>query len=341
MSKKEGRAKQIIKPIIIILAVIIYCVGAYAIIYPRAKIEIQEKNSFIEAESFLENVTEEHSKYEGCLESAQAAGMLTDGINEEVLRSLQLDIPYAELLSAMIAYNQEIYQNRQVNFSDAWSYAAQRFDLAQYGVQDGVVAVVDIPALEASFPVYLGATAEHMSMGLAQLTETSMPIGGKNTNCVLAGHRGWNNGKYLKDIEKVQLGDIITVTNLWYEMKYEVVDIKIIIPNDIQEVLIQDGRDLLTISTCHPYGSGGRYRYLVICERVEDKDLSTQIVIEDSSTLPINEQVQEIKQPVYISYFSSEKEILFDDIVFYVGVALIVLFPITSAIILLYRRRKK
>lgn len=339
MQKREGQAKRVVKIIVVIFAIAAYLAGAYAVIYPHAKIYIKEKESHIEAESFLENITVEHSEYEEEIKAAQETGA-ADGVDLDMLDSLSLKIPHADLLSAMVKYNQEIYQNRQVDFKDAWSYAAQKFNLNEYGIYDEVVAVIDIPALESSFPIYLGATAEHMSKGLAQLTETSMPIGGRNTNCVLAGHRGWDNGKYLKDIEKVQLGDIITVTNLWYKMEYEVVEIKIIVPNDIQEVLIQDGRDLITISTCHPYGSGGLYRYLVICERVKE-DPSTQIIIEDNNTIPSSEKTEEIKPPVYIAYFSSEDEILFDDIVFYVGVGLIILLPIVVAIAVLKNRRKR
>lgn len=340
MQKRKGQAKRIIKIIVVILAIAAYLAGAYVVVYPHARILLKEQESHMEAESFLENIEVGHSEYEEGIREVQKAGAVADGIDLDMLNSPNLKVPYADLLSAMVEYNQEIYQNRQADFKDAWSYTAQRFDLEEYGIHDEVVAVIDIPALESSFPIYLGATAEHMSKGLAQLTETSMPIGGRNTNCVLAGHRGWDNGKYLKDIEKVQLGDIITVTNLWYEMKYEVVEIKIIVPNDIQEVLIQDGRDLITISTCHPYGSGGLYRYLVICERVKE-DPSTQIIIEDNNTLPSSEKTEEIKPPVYIAYFSSEDEILFDDIVFYVGVGLIILLPIVVALTVLKNRRKK
>ena len=59
----------------------------------------------------------------------------------------------------------------------------------------------------------------------------------------------------------------MTVTNLWEELTYRVSEIKIIYPNEVEEILIQSGRELLTLLTCHPYASGGKQRYLVICER--------------------------------------------------------------------------
>jgi sortase A len=60
----------------------------------------------------------------------------------------------------------------------------------------------------------------------------------------------------------------VTITNLWETLTYKVVEIKIIYPYEVEQILIQDGRELLTLLTCHPYASGGRQRYLVFCERV-------------------------------------------------------------------------
>lgn len=58
------------------------------------------------------------------------------------------------------------------------------------------------------------------------------------------------------------------LTNLWETMTYTVSDIQIILPHEVDKIKIQQGRDLLTLLTCHPYASGGRQRYVVCCERV-------------------------------------------------------------------------
>ena len=106
-----------------------------------------------------------------------------------------------------------------------------------------------------------------MADGAANLSQTSLPIGGENTNSVIAGHRGYGGASYFRYIDKLQIGDTVTVTNLWEELTYRVSEIKIIYPNEVEEILIQPGRELLTLLTCHPYASGGKQRYLVICER--------------------------------------------------------------------------
>lgn len=95
-----------------------------------------------------------------------------------------------------------------------------------------------------------------------------MPIGGINTNCVLAGHRGWYGALFFRHIELLEIGDVVLITNFWETLRYTVSEIKVIEPDAIDEILIQPGRDLVTLLTCHPYGSGGRYRYVVYCEHM-------------------------------------------------------------------------
>ena len=174
---------------------------------------------------------------------------------------------HQDLLDAMREYNRRIYEENQIGLCDAWSYQTPSFDLAAYGIEDGVVGVVYIPALEVELPIYLGANSENMAKGAVHLSQTSLPIGGENTNAVIAAHRGWYDAAYFRYIEKLRPGDRITVTNLWETLTYEVTGIKIIDPNDVDEILIQPGKDMVTLLTCHPYASGGRQRYVVYCER--------------------------------------------------------------------------
>ena len=176
---------------------------------------------------------------------------------------------YTELLAAIRAYNEQIYREGQAGLTDAWAYQKPSFELAEYGIDDGVIGVLSIPSIDLEMPIYLGATYEHMAAGAAHLSQTSLPIGGVNTNCVIAGHRGWKGAAYFLYLDRVQPGDTVTVTNLWETLTYTVREIRVIEPNDIADILIQPGRELLTLLTCHPYASGGRYRLVLYCERDE------------------------------------------------------------------------
>ena len=175
--------------------------------------------------------------------------------------------PYGELYAAMEEYNERIYAEKQRGLSDPWAYEAAGIDLSSYGLEDDIIAVLSVPAMELEMPVYMGASYDNMALGAAVLGQTSLPIGGSNTNCVIAGHRGWNGAAYFLNIDKLRVGDELSITNLWETMDYTVSEIRIIEPNDIDQILIQEGRELLTLMSCHPYASGGRYRYLVFCER--------------------------------------------------------------------------
>lgn len=176
---------------------------------------------------------------------------------------------YPDLLEDMIAYNEMIFTNGQSDLSSPLAYEQPSFILADYGLQSEIIGVVSIPKLEIKLPIYLGATSSHINNGVAHMSQTSLPIGGNNTNCVIAGHRGWDGALFFRYITDLEYGDLVTVTNLWETLTYQVVEVKIIEPHEVEQILIRPGRDLVTLLTCHPYASGGKQRYLVICERTE------------------------------------------------------------------------
>ena len=187
---------------------------------------------------------------------------------------------YPELYDAFLAYNQQLFAQGQSGLKDPFAYETPAFDLTGYGLPDDVIAALWIPRLDLELPVYLGANAANMARGGALLGQTSMPLGGENTNTVLAAHRGYYGAEMLRNVQQIQVGDKIQLTTPWDTLIYRVAELKIIDPADISSVLIQPGRDLLTLSTCHPYTQNYQ-RYLVIAERdpdaaVTDKDTDLQ-----------------------------------------------------------------
>lgn len=197
----------------------------------------------------------------------------TDNALRPFTNPLKLQL-FPDLYLALKKYNEEIYQNGQKGLSDPWAYQVPAIEIPGFDINKTPIGILTIPKLEFKQPIYIGATASHLEAGVAQLAISSMPIGGTNTNSVLAGHRGWKGAPYLRYIDKLEIGDEIIVTNFWESMIYRVEEIRIIAPHEAENILIQPGRDLVTILTCHPYGTGGRQRILVICERV----LETQML---------------------------------------------------------------
>ena len=183
---------------------------------------------------------------------------------------------YPELYDAFLAYNQQLFAQGQSGLKDPFAYETPAFDLTGYGLPDDVIAALWIPRLDLELPVYLGANAANMARGGALLGQTSMPLGGENTNTVIAAHRGYYGAEMLRNVQQIQIGDKITMTTPWDTLVYRVCELKIIQPDDINAVLIRPGRDLLTLTTCHPYTQNTQ-RYPVIAERDPDAEAATHV----------------------------------------------------------------
>ena len=194
---------------------------------------------------------------------------------------------HQDLREAMEAYNLQLSQD-QSGLDSVGSYEAPGLNLEDYGMEaDDAVGYVEIPAMDVTLPLYLGASRAHMNDGATVLGQTSMPIGGISTNCVIAAHRGWNGKAMFRDVELLQEGDLVYLTNLWETLTYQVTGISIIWPDEVEAVAIQPSQDMVTLLTCHPY-IVGTHRYLVYCQRVE-QDTSVQ---EPAVTTPNIQQTQ-------------------------------------------------
>lgn len=242
-----------IKVFIVVLMVILFVVGLLFAIYPYIQGTVVDAQLDQQAQQFIEHLK---------VQSEDPTAPCEPVIEAD-------DVPYAELLQAMQDYNQRIWKEKQEGLCDPWAYQQPSFALDKYGLENEIFGVISIPVLELDMPLYLGATYQHMADGAAHLSQTSIPIGGKNTNAVIAGHRGWGGASYFRYVTELKPGDEIIITNLWETLTYRVADTQIILPYEVDQILIQEERDLLTLLTCHPYASGGKQRYLVICERAE------------------------------------------------------------------------
>ena len=188
----------------------------------------------------------------------------------EKTEEVQEVIPYAQLYEDMQFYNRQLYLFKQNKLDSKSAYELSQFTLTDYGLPDEKFGIITIPKMDLEMPLFLGASEENMAAGAAVLSQTSIPLGGNNSNAVIAGHRGYSGYPYFKEIELLEAGDEVTITNIWGTLTYRVIEIKIISPNDVNAILIQKDRDMITLLTCHPYASGGKYRYLVFCDRVEE-----------------------------------------------------------------------
>lgn len=254
---------ETLKYLVLILMILVFLSGLGILLYPYIQGYLVDRQIERTAEEFLSRVeTAPISPY-------PSESQLDQDTPSDSPEPTGPDT-YTDLWRDMVDYNKEIYINGQKGLDCKLAYEGPSFILADYGLESEVFAVISIPALELEMPVFLGANYRHMADGAAILSQTSIPIGGKNTNCIIAGHRGWGGASYFRYVDKLQPGDEVIITNLWEALQYRVAEIQIIQPNEVEQILIKPGQELVTLLTCHPYASGGRQRYLVICERVDE-----------------------------------------------------------------------
>lgn len=199
-------------------------------------------------------ISGEVAKFEKEIELLKDQTTETDNLNLEELRKV------------MEEYNKDLLVNGQ-EISDPFSFQKLDFDMRSYGIENNIVAEIKIDRLNLKVPIYLGATEENLNKGLAHLSHTSLPLGEETSNVVVAGHRGLIRHKMFRHLDKLQQGDEIIITNFWEELKYKVIKYEIISPDEVSKVLIQEGKDMITLITCHPFRVNTQ-RLVVYCERI-------------------------------------------------------------------------
>lgn len=225
------------RKILIIISIIFMIIGITLFCFPHISNFIYEQGVERDREEFVEKILQSE--------------------NEEILDKLYKDLQEK---------NQKLYEDMQNNLVDPFSYEQPAIDLSEYGIYNNVIGYINIPKMNVELPILLGANSANMLKGAVHLTETSYPIGGINTNSVIAGHRGYGRATLFRHIEKLEIGDEIYIKNFKEELTYVVYDIKIIEPDDVSELKVQDGEDIITLITCHPYRVNS-HRYIVKAKR--------------------------------------------------------------------------
>lgn len=134
-----------------------------------------------------------------------------------------------------------------------------------------VMCLVDIPAIGCSLPVYHGVDDAVLQVAVGHIEGSSLPVGGKSTHCALSGHRGLPSARLFSDLDKLVEGDVFMLRTLGKTLTYEVDQIRVVLPDELRDLQIQEGKDLCTLVTCTPYGINS-HRLLVRGHRIENLD---------------------------------------------------------------------
>ena len=131
----------------------------------------------------------------------------------------------------------------------------------------GVMAYIDIPKINVYLPVQHGTGAETLERSVGHVVGTSLPVGGSSTHAVLSAHSGMASSKLFSDIDQLEKGDTFYIHVLGEVLAYEVDNINTVLPTDTSLLQIEDGKDLVTLVTCTPFGIN-THRLLVRGHRV-------------------------------------------------------------------------
>ncbi len=134
---------------------------------------------------------------------------------------------------------------------------------------DSVMGTITIPAIGVYLPIYHGTDETVLAVGAGHLEGTSLPVGGQGTHTVITGHRGLPSAKLFTDLDSLAEGDYVVLKVFGEELTYQLDQIRIVLPEEIDDILIEPEKDLLTLVTCTPYGVN-THRMLLTGHRVEN-----------------------------------------------------------------------
>ena len=135
----------------------------------------------------------------------------------------------------------------------------------------GIMGYIDIDEIGVELPIYHGTDPSVLNVAVGHLEGTSLPVGGVGTHCVLSAHRGLPSARLFTDLDRLKVGDTFTLTVLNRLLTYQVDQVLIVEPEQVEALAIDPNEDYCTLVTCTPYGINS-HRLLVRGHRVENRE---------------------------------------------------------------------
>lgn len=225
------------KKVLPVLAVVlIFVLGLGIMLYPTIANYVNARSQTVAIDHYEEAARANAAYYEGLLEQAQA-------------------------------FNREIFENGGlVNLTDEQKAAYETL-LNLNG--DGVMGYIEIPRLELKLSIGHGTEEDVLQRMVGHIEGSSLPVGCESTHAVLSAHRGLPTAKLFSDLDLMQVGDRFTIHTLNQTLTYQVDQITVILPEEIEALAIEPGGDYVTLMTCTPYAVN-THRLLVRGVRVEE-----------------------------------------------------------------------
>lgn len=183
------------------------------------------------------------------------------------------DADYQTYFDAADAYNRQLNTTPNAFYKpDLVSGYAQTLDISG----TGIMGYITIPKISVELPIYHGTDEGVLQVAAGHLEGSSLPVGGAGTHAVISAHRGLPSAKLFTNLDELEVGDRFTITVLNRVPTYEVDQISIVLPTEIDQLLPTEGMDYVTLMTCTPYGIN-THRLLVRGKRVETTESQKHI----------------------------------------------------------------
>ncbi len=213
-----------------VIAIILIIIGIIILLYPKISNYIEQKNQIEFIKEYKENI----SKMESTTK------------DKEYLKAEK----YNEYLNGL--------ENKNSNYEEILNIS-----------QNGIMAYIEIPKISVYLPIYHGTKEDILKKGIGHLENSSLPIGGVSTHTVLTGHTGLLKAELFTRIRELEIDDYFYIYTLGQKLTYKVYQIKVVLPTEVDDVKIQEGKDLVSLVTCTPYGVN-THRLLVQAIRTEN-----------------------------------------------------------------------
>ena len=169
-------------------------------------------------------------------------------------------------------WNEAVEWNKNLAANYSGPYTLTDSEMAEYNsildvTGTGIMGYVTIQKIRVKLPIYHGTDENNLQVAIGHLEWSSFPVGGKDTHCVISGHRGLPSAKLLTSIDRLNVGDTFMLTTLNDNLTYEVDQILVVLPEEVKDLYLQKGKDMCTLVTCTPYGVNS-HRLLVRGHRI-------------------------------------------------------------------------
>jgi len=135
----------------------------------------------------------------------------------------------------------------------------------------GIMGYITIPKIDVQLPIYHGTSEGVLQVAVGHVQGSSLPTGGEGTHSVLSAHRGLPSARLFTDLDEIELEDTFSITVLDRLLTYQVDQILIVEPQEVDELYVVEGKDYCTLVTCTPYGINS-HRILVRGHRIENPE---------------------------------------------------------------------